>query len=209
MSKSLLIKRLFDIVGACIALVLFAPLMILISISIYITMGFPIFFTQVRAGHLGKPFLIYKFRTMRESRDPSGNLLPDEQRITKLGKFLRKTSLDELPELFNVIKGEMSLVGPRPLLIEYLPFYTQEEMRRHEVKPGITGLAQVSGRNTLSWDEKLSLDLWYVDNWNLILDLKILMLTFIKVIKCEGVKPRDREFVPRLSEIRNKVNKDL
>ena len=150
-------------------------------------MGRPIIFTQQRPGLSGKPFTIYKFRTMNDERDAQGNLLPDEQRLTRFGKFLRKTSLDELPELFNVLKGDMSLVGPRPLLMEYLPLYSAEQARRHEVKPGITGWAQINGRNTLAWEDKFNLDVWYVDHLSFWLDVKILFITLLKVFKREGI----------------------
>ncbi len=150
-------------------------------------MGAPVLFRQTRPGLRGKPFIMYKFRTMTDERDPQGNLLPDEQRLTRLGRFLRSTSLDELPELINVLKGDMSLVGPRPLLMKYLDRYTPEQFRRHEVKPGITGWAQVNGRNALTWEEKFKLDVWYVDNWNLWLDFKILLMTLVKVFRREGI----------------------
>jgi len=150
-------------------------------------LGRPVLFRQVRPGLHGKPFMMYKFRTMTEERDAEGRLLPDEKRLTSFGAWLRSWSLDELPELFNVLKGDMSLVGPRPLLMEYLDRYTPEQFRRHEVKPGITGWAQINGRNAISWEEKFKLDVWYVDNWSLWLDMKIIALTFWKVIKREGI----------------------
>jgi len=189
-------KRLMDIVGSLIGLALSSPLIIVVAIVIYFTMGRPIFFKQIRPGLRGTPFLIYKFRTMLDLRDENGNLLPDEKRLTKIGKFLRNTSLDELPELWNVLKGDMSLVGPRPLLMEYLGRYTPEQARRHNVKPGITGWAQINGRNAISWDEKFKLDLWYVDNWNIFLDLKIIFITLIKVIKREGVSAEGHATMP-------------
>jgi len=185
-----------DIVGSLIGLALSSPLIIVVAIVIYFTMGRPIFFKQIRPGLRGTPFLIYKFRTMLDLRDENGNLLPDEKRLTKIGKFLRNTSLDELPELWNVLKGDMSLVGPRPLLMEYLGRYTPEQARRHNVKPGITGWAQINGRNAISWDEKFKLDLWYVDNWNIFLDLKIIFITLIKVIKREGVSAEGHATMP-------------
>ena len=190
------VKRLIDIVGSFIGLTLSSPLIIVVAIVIYFTMGRPIFFKQIRPGLRGTPFLIYKFRTMLDLRDENGNLLPDEKRLTKIGKFLRNTSLDELPELWNVLKGDMSLVGPRPLLMEYLGRYTPEQARRHNVKPGITGWAQINGRNAISWDEKFKLDLWYVDNWNIFLDLKIIFITLIKVIKREGVSAEGHATMP-------------
>jgi len=185
--RGLRIKRLIDIIGSLIGLTISSPLIIIISIIIYLTMGKPIFFRQVRPGLNGKPFVIYKFRTMLDLRDENGNLLPDEKRITTIGKFLRSTTLDELPEFWNVLKGDMSLVGPRPLLMEYLDRYTSEQARRHEVKPGMTGWAQINGRNAISWEEKFKFDVWYVDNWNILLDLKIIFLTILKVLKREGI----------------------
>ncbi|AOQ23324.1 putative sugar transferase EpsL [Moorella thermoacetica] len=194
--RSLLIKRLIDFIGAFIGLVVFLPLIILIALLVRVNMEAPVLFRQVRPGLHGRPFILYKFRTMRELRDAEGRLLPDEMRLTRLGRILRSTSLDELPELFNVLKGEMSLVGPRPLLMEYLDRYTTEQARRHEVKPGITGWAQVNGRNAITWEEKFKLDVWYVDNWNLGLDLKILVLTLIKVLKREGISAGGHATMP-------------
>lgn len=183
----LILKRLLDIVGALIGLFLTIPLMLFIALLIRMIMGSPVLFSQVRPGLNGKPFVMYKFRTMKNDRDEQGNLLPDERRLTRLGRFLRSTSLDELPELWNVLKGDMSLVGPRPLLLEYLERYSSEQARRHEVKPGITGWAQVKGRNALKWEEKFKLDVWYVEHCSLWLDIKILFLTFVKVIGREGI----------------------
>ena len=160
------------------------------------TMGRPIFFTQIRPGLQGRPFKIYKFRTMRNAVDKKGRLLPDAERLTNFGKFLRTTSLDELPELWNVLKGDMSLVGPRPLLMEYLDRYSPEQARRMEVKPGITGWAQINGRNAITWKEKFQHDVWYVDNHNLWLDVKILWLTFIKVLKREGISAEGEATMP-------------
>jgi lipopolysaccharide/colanic/teichoic acid biosynthesis glycosyltransferase len=182
-----LIKSLADTVLSAVALFIFSPVMLLIAIAIYTRMGSPIVFTQLRPGKDGRIFTFYKFRTMTDERDADGNLLPDAQRLTSLGRFLRQTSLDELPQLWNVLKGDMSFVGPRPLLVSYLDRYSPEQARRHEVKPGITGWAQVNGRNTLSWEEKFKFDVWYVDHWNLWLDLKILFLTLVKVFKREGI----------------------
>jgi lipopolysaccharide/colanic/teichoic acid biosynthesis glycosyltransferase len=159
-------------------------------------LGSPVLFRQVRPGLGGKPFVMYKFRTMTEERDEQGNLFPDEKRLTPFGAFLRAWSLDELPELFNVLKGDMSLVGPRPLLMQYLDRYTPEQFRRHEVKPGITGWAQVNGRNALSWEEKFKLDVWYVDNWTIWLDLKILWLTLVKVLRREGISAHGHATMP-------------
>lgn len=180
-------KRLFDLVVSLLLLILLSPILLLIALLIWITQGSPVLFRQQRPGYLGKPFICYKFRTMSDRRDENGHLLPDEQRLTRLGKFLRSTSLDELPELFNVLRGEMSLVGPRPLLMQYLERYTPEQARRHAVLPGITGWAQVNGRNALSWEEKFRLDVWYVDHWSFWLDLKILAQTVIKVLRREGI----------------------
>jgi lipopolysaccharide/colanic/teichoic acid biosynthesis glycosyltransferase len=184
---SRIIKRLCDFFAALIGLLILAPVLAVIACAIYIRMGSPIMFKQPRPGKNGEIFTFYKFRTMTDERDSTGKLLPDEKRLTAIGQFIRKTSLDEFPQLWNVLKGDMSLVGPRPLLVAYLDRYTPEQGRRHEVKPGITGWAQINGRNTLSWEEKFKLDVWYVDNWSLWLDLKILFLTVIKVIQREGI----------------------
>ncbi|NPA61219.1 MAG: sugar transferase [Epsilonproteobacteria bacterium] len=181
------LKRLFDIILSIFLMVLLSPLFIIVSILIYIKMGRPILFRQVRAGFNEKLFTIYKFRTMSDIRDESGKLLPDDKRLDKFGKFIRATSLDELPQLLNVLKGDMSFVGPRPLLVEYLPLYSREQRRRHTVKPGITGLAQINGRNAIDWDSRFRYDIEYVDNHSFILDLKILWRTLLKVIKRDGV----------------------
>ena len=182
-----MLKRIFDHIFVCAGLLLIWPLILLLVLLVRIKLGSPVFFHQTRPGLHGKPFTMIKFRTMTDERDAEGNLLPDSQRLTPFGKFLRSTSLDELPELINVLKGEMSLVGPRPLLIEYLPLYNPEQARRHEVRPGITGWAQVNGRNAISWEDKFKLDVWYVDNQSLWLDIKILWMTFAKVFKREGI----------------------
>ena len=184
---SRIIKRLCDFFAALIGLLILAPVLAVIACAIYIRMGSPIMFKQPRPGKNGEIFTFYKFRTMTDERDSTGILLPDDKRLTAIGQFIRKTSLDEFPQLWNVLKGDMSLVGPRPLLVAYLDRYTPQQARRHEVKPGITGWAQINGRNTISWEEKFKLDVWYVDNWSLWLDLKILFNTFIKVIKKEGI----------------------
>ena len=170
-------KRLFDFVLAFFLIILFSPFYVVVSLLIVINMGFPILFRQQRPGLNEKIFGIYKFRTMTNDRDENGELLPDEQRLFGVGKFIRSSSLDELPQLFNVLKGEMSFVGPRPLLIEYLPLYNEEQKKRHDVKPGITGWAQVNGRNAISWEEKFALDVWYVKNQSFLLDMKILWMT--------------------------------
>jgi sugar transferase EpsL len=194
-------KRCFDLVLAVPACVLLSPVYLIIVVVIRCTIGKPFLFTQTRPGKHGKPFKIYKYRTMTDARDREGNLLPDEQRLTRLGRFLRATSLDELPELINIIKGDMSLVGPRPLLMQYLERYTPEQMRRHQVRPGLTGWAQVNGRNAISWEQKFKLDVWYVDNQSLWLDLKILAITVWKVLKREGISAEGEatmgEFNPR------------
>ena len=180
-------RTAFDIILSSIGLMIVLPILIIIAITILISSGVPIFFKQQRPGQNGIPFCFYKFRTMTNIKNYTGNLLLDKDRISKLGEILRKTSLDELPSLWNVIKGDMSLVGPRPLLMEYLPLYSQDQMRRHEVKPGITGWAQINGRNAISWEEKFKLDIWYVENQSFWLDLKILFLTILKVLKKEGI----------------------
>jgi len=180
-------KRLFDLGVAIPAFMICAPFMLAIALLLRLSLGKGIFFYQQRPGLHGRPFKIHKFRTMTNRRDPYGRLLPDSERLTPLGRFLRSTSLDELPELFNVLKGEMSLVGPRPLLMQYLERYTKEQMRRHEVKPGITGWAQVNGRNAITWEGKFKLDVWYVDHQSLGLDLKIIALTILIVLKRKGI----------------------
>jgi sugar transferase EpsL len=190
------LKRVFDVVVSATALVVLAPVMGLIALLVWRTMGRPVLFRHVRPGLHGKPFVMYKFRTMRDLRDAEGNLLPDEARLTPFGRWLRTTSLDELPELVNVLRGEMSLVGPRPLLMEYLERYTPEQARRHEVKPGITGWAQIHGRNNLSWDERFKLDVWYVDNWSLWLDVKILWRTLWMVLRREGISAQGHATMP-------------
>jgi sugar transferase EpsL len=182
-----LVKRLFDLLFTCVSLILLSPVMLVLSILVAIRLGFPILFRQDRPGYSGKIFTIYKFRTMRNDRDSQGNLLSDDQRLTPLGRFLRSTSLDELPELFNVLRGEMSIVGPRPLLIQYLPLYSPEQARRHDVLPGITGWAQVHGRNAITWQDKFALDVWYVEHWSFWLDLKIIAQTIVKVLRQEGI----------------------
>ena len=182
-----MLKRLFDIFGSLIILVFLSPIWGLVWLAVRWNLGAPVLFRQMRPGLHGRPFLMIKFRTMRDIADSDGELLPDAERMTPFGRFLRSTSLDELPELWNVLKGEMSLVGPRPLLMEYLHLYTEEQFRRHEVRPGITGWAQVNGRNAIDWDKKFELDVWYVDHRSLWLDLKILYLTLRKVLVREGI----------------------
>jgi lipopolysaccharide/colanic/teichoic acid biosynthesis glycosyltransferase len=182
-----LLKRILDWVAAAVGLLLLSPILVAVAFAILLTAGRPILFRQKRPGHKGVPFEVLKFRTMRQLRPDEVMVNSDEQRLTRLGSLLRRTSLDELPELWNVLKGEMSLVGPRPLLMEYLDRYDNEQRRRHDVVPGITGWAQVNGRNAISWEEKFRLDVWYVDNWSMRLDLKILGMTLIRVFKREGI----------------------
>ena len=180
-------KRLFDFLVVLCALFTLLPIIIVVAVLIRFKLGSPILFTQDRPGLNGKVFKMMKFRSMLDGKDKQGNLLPDDERMTKFGAFLRSTSLDELPGLFNVLKGDMSLVGPRPLLVQYLPLYNAEQARRHNVRPGITGWAQVNGRNAISWDQKFKLDVWYVDNQSLLLDFKILLFTVKKVFVREGI----------------------
>ncbi len=180
-------KRALDLALTIPALIVLSPVLLLIALSVRLTLGAPILFRQTRPGLHGKPFTLYKFRTMTDARDAQGNLLPDAERLTRFGRFLRATSLDELPELFNVLRGEMSLVGPRPLLMQYLDRYTPEQARRHEVKPGITGWAQVNGRNALTWEQKFAFDVWYVDHQSLWLDARIIVLTIWKILTREGI----------------------
>lgn len=182
------IKRILDLILSLMALILLMPLMIIIGILVRINLGSPIIFKQKRPGKNEKIFTLYKFRTMTDKRDIDGNLLPDEYRLTKFGKFLRSTSLDELPELINIIKGDMAIVGPRPLLVEYLPYYTEEEKHRHDVRPGLTGLAQVNGRNEISWEEKLKYDTEYIKEISFYSDLKIIFKTIKKTIKRKDIK---------------------
>lgn len=177
------IKRIFDFMIALIGIIIASPILLIVAILVRLNLGAPILFRQPRVGLNGEVFEMVKFRTMKDSKDAKGHLLPDDERLTKFGQFLRQSSLDELPELFNVLKGDMSLVGPRPLLVEYLPLYSKEQMRRHEVRPGITGYAQINGRNNISWAKKFELDVYYVDNYRLSLDFKILTQTVGKVLK--------------------------
>lgn len=181
------VKRVFDIVSSLIGLILLSPILLIIALMVRFKLGSPVIFTQQRPGINGEPFFMYKFRTMTDAKDADGNLLPDDKRLPKFGKILRSTSLDELPELICVLKGDMSLVGPRPLMMKYLPRYTPDQARRHEVKPGITGWAQVNGRNAISWEERFDLDVWYVDNWNIWVDIKIIFKTIMSVFQREGI----------------------
>lgn len=180
-------KRFFDVAFTLPGLLLISPFLLVLSILVGYYHGRPILFKQKRPGFLGKPFIIYKYRTMTDTRDKDGQLLPDDHRLTKFGRFLRSTSLDELPELFNILRGEMSLVGPRPLLMQYLERYSPEQARRHHVLPGMTGWAQINGRNAITWEDKFKLDVWYVDNWSISLDIKILLITLYKAVKREGI----------------------
>ena len=185
-------KRALDLFLGALLFILAAPLMGFVAFMILLRIGNPVFFKQLRPGKDNLPFILYKFRTMSEEYDSAGRLLPDGLRISAFGRFLRELSLDELPELFNVLKSDMSLVGPRPLLLEYLDRYSPEQARRHEVKPGITGWAQINGRNAISWEEKFKYDVWYVDNWSLWLDIKIIFMTILKAIKREGINQPGR-----------------
>jgi sugar transferase EpsL len=190
------VKRLFDICVAFLGLMFFSPFLFAVAAASKISIGSPVLFRQQRPGLHGRPFYLFKFRTMSNRRDEAGNLLPDADRLTRLGRFLRATSLDELPQLWNVLRGELSLVGPRPLLMDYLPRYSPEQARRHDVMPGITGWAQVNGRNAITWDEKFRLDVWYVDNWSIWLDFKILGLTLLKVIRRDGIRSEGHATMP-------------
>ena len=198
-------KRLMDLLLAAVGLILLSPLLICTALAIRMRIGNPILFAQTRPGLGGNPFFLYKFRTMTNARGANGKLLPDADRLTPLGRFLRSTSLDELPELLNILKGDMSIVGPRPLLMQYLDRYTPDQARRHEVKPGLTGWAQINGRNALTWEKKFELDVWYVENRSLWLDLKIIALTVLKVIRREGISADGEatmpEFNPQITRI--------
>jgi sugar transferase EpsL len=186
------LKRLFDIVASAAGLIVISPLLIILAVLVRVRLGSPVLFRQQRPGFRGKAFVMYKFRTMTDQKDSLGNLLPDEQRLPAFGRFLRSTSFDELPELFNVLKGDMSIVGPRPLMMQYLGRYSPEQARRHEVKPGITGWAQVNGRNTICWEDRFKLDVWYVDNWTLSLDIKIIFRSIWIVVAKQGINQQGR-----------------
>jgi lipopolysaccharide/colanic/teichoic acid biosynthesis glycosyltransferase len=193
-------KRIFDIIISFLLLIFFSPILLIVAICVYLKLGKPIFYNQKRPGKNEEIFLLYKFRSMSNAKDGYGNILPNDKRISTFGKFLRSTSLDELPALLNVLKGDMSLVGPRPLLIDYLEFYNSDEKLRHSVLPGITGLAQINGRNEISWEDKFKLDIWYVKNQSLLLDFKILILTLKKVFIREGINQKDGSFMIRFDE---------
>jgi len=197
------IKRVFDILVASFVLLSGAPVLLLIGLAVRLKLGTPILFQQMRPGLCGRPFILYKFRTMRDAVAPDGTLLSDAERLTRFGRFLRSTSLDELPELWNVLRGDMSLVGPRPLLMQYLDRYTPEQMRRHEVLPGVTGWAQVNGRNAIDWEQRFQLDVWYVDHWSLWLDLRIILLTMKKIVTREGITAEGHAVMPEFMGLKS------
>jgi sugar transferase EpsL len=201
-------KRIFDVIGSLIAAVVFAPVFFIIAICVRLSLGRPILFWHVRAGLHGKPFRLVKFRTMREAFDQDGTLLADSARLTQFGIFIRSTSMDELPELWNVLRGDMSLVGPRPLLMEYLPYYSVEQSRRQDVLPGITGWAQVNGRNAISWEEKFNLDVWYVDNRNIWLDIKVLFRTVAKLLQRADISATGHATMPAFGPRKNSNDTD-
>lgn len=198
-----MLKRIFDLSFSLVLLLILFPLFVLIAVLVRFKVGAPGIFRQLRPGFKGEPFYVFKFRTMTNARDAAGNLLPDKERLPAFGAFLRRTSLDELPQLFNVLKGDLSFVGPRPLLMEYLPLYSPVQMRRHNVKPGITGWAQVNGRNAISWEEKFQLDVWYVDHQSFALDIKIIWMTFVKVFRRDGVSAEGHVTMPRFTGSKN------
>ncbi|MBO9536948.1 sugar transferase [Herbaspirillum sp.] len=197
-------KRVFDFLVSFCALLLLSPVILIVAVLVRRYLGTPVVFTQQRPGLNEKPFMLYKFRTMTDARDAAGDLLPDAQRLTKMGRVIRRLSLDELPQLFNVLKGDMSLVGPRPLLMEYLPLYSAEQRRRHLVRPGITGWAQVNGRNAIGWEERFALDVWYVDHWSWMLDIRILFATLIKVVRRSGISQPGQETMSKFTGTANK-----
>ncbi len=194
-------KRVIDFIGSVLGIIILSPLYILLAIMVRIILGSPVFFRQQRGGLGGEPFEIIKFRTMTDLRDLDGELLPDEERLNRFSRFLRSTSLDELPALYNILKGDMSFIGPRPLLSEYLNLYTDEQARRHEIKPGITGWAQVNGRNLLTWEERFTLDIWYVDHRSLSLDLRILLMTIVGVMTRKGISAEGHDSMPKFTGI--------
>jgi sugar transferase EpsL len=193
------VKRALDVSLTVIGIAPLAPLILLLILLVRVNLGAPVIFTQLRPGRGGRPFRLVKFRTMTDRRDASGDLLPDIERLTRFGRFLRSTSLDELPQLWNVLKGDMSLVGPRPLLMEYLPLYSPAQARRHDVRPGMTGWAQINGRNAITWDEKFALDVWYVDHWSPWLDATILWKTLVNVLRRRGTAPSGEDTVPKFT----------
>ena len=196
-------KRLFDIFASLFGLLILSPVIAVVAYKVHKNLGSPVLFRQVRPGKDGKPFEMIKFRTMLDAYDEQGEPLPNEQRFTKFGNFLRSTSLDELPGLWNVLKGDMSLVGPRPLLVEYLPLYNEQQARRHEVRPGVTGWAQINGRNAISWEDKFELDVWYVNNQSFLLDIKILFLTIKKVFIRDGINASNDTTMPKFTGTKN------
>ena len=191
------LKRILDILGSGAGLIILSPIILFYTYKISKEMGRPVFYNRLRAGQFGKAFKLYKFRTMTDAKDKEGNLLPDGERLTELGKKIRSSSIDELPQLWNVLKGDISLVGPRPLLLDYVPLYNKEQKRRLDVPQGITGWAQINGRNSLTWEQKFANDVWYVDNWSLWLDIKILFITVLKVLKHEGISAEGEATMPR------------
>ncbi len=203
-----MVKRLFDCLIASFAFIILSPVLVVVAVLVRQKLGSPILFSQVRPGRNSKPFKMVKFRTMLDANDAQGKPLPDDQRLTKFGSFLRSTSLDELPELWNVINGDMSLVGPRPLLMEYLPLYTPEQAKRHDVRPGVTGWAQINGRNAISWEEKFKLDTWYVENRTLGLDLKIIFLTIKKVLVRDGISADGEATMSKFTGVGGEKNND-
>jgi len=200
-------KRTFDLICSFVGLIILSPILLFVAILIKFKLGSPVVFTQQRPGKKGKPFYIYKFRSMTNEKDGQGNLLPNHLRMTRLGELLRKLSLDELPQLFNVLKGDISLVGPRPLLMDYLDLYSAEQSRRHDVRPGITGWAQVNGRNAISWEEKFEHDVWYVDNQSFLLDMKILFITVKKVLISDGVNKSEEVTMEKFTGTQNSEGK--
>ena len=202
-------KRALDIIASVLGLLVLSPVLLVLAVLVALKLGTPVFFAQDRPGLGGRIFRLYKFRTMTDARNERGELLPDSERLTGFGRFMRSASLDELPELWNVLKGDMSLVGPRPLLVEYLERYTPEQARRHEVRPGITGLAQVSGRNAVSWEERFALDVWYVDNHSFWLDVKILAMTVWKVLRREGVTNPGHATMAEFTGVRGSEGEDV
>ena len=204
-----MLKRLFDFTASFFGLIAILPFFLIVALLVRVKLGSPVFFTQVRPGKDGNPFKMIKFRSMTNEKDADGKLLPNEQRMTAFGRLLRSTSLDELPELINVIKGDMSLVGPRPLLMDYLPYFTEEQQKRHFMRPGITGWAQINGRNAIGWDEKLELDVWYVNNQSFWLDLKILLMTLMKVFKQSDINHNEQVAMPRFDVyMKSRMNKE-
>lgn len=200
------IKRMLDFILSLLAIIILSPVLLITALLVKIKLGSPVIFKQQRPGKNEKIFTLYKFRTMTDKKDEKGNLLPDEQRLTKFGKILRSTSIDELPELINILKGDMAIVGPRPLLVEYLELYNEEQRHRHDVRPGLTGLAQISGRNSISWEEKFKEDIEYVENISLLGDIKIILKTIAKVLKREGISQEGKETIEKFKGSEEKIN---